>query len=256
MTFAGVRQELGPKSSELPVPGATWPALRDDPRVAGAMALPLGFGPGNEDVGAAARRCATLGILHARMSAAHPGKGIDLARCLRALRTAELSAIPSAMPGATVYADLQPLIVRAEAVVLIGLAFCELLRNALTHAFPCSGTGRIGVHLWPVGTLPGVRAFVLVADDGQGFGDEPLATSDRGIPLARHLVERCGARLTREPGPGTVWRIALPPTTEAGSERTGTGPHLVIGLCEADSSLVTRTVPEGDARSQASGTTA
>ena len=97
-----------------------------------------------------------------------------------------------------------------QAAVLIGLAFSELLRNALTHAFPRGDAGHVGIHLWPPHTLPDVGAFLLIADDGQGFHDEPPAASDSGIPLARHLVERCGGTLKREPGAGTVWRVTLP----------------------------------------------
>ena len=174
------------------------------------MAPPPGLLDG-KDVGAAVRcRAAALGILRAQVCAAHPGAGVDLAPCLRALRTAEQSALASAAARAPVYAAMQPLIVRAEAAILTGLAFSELLRNALTHAFPRGGTGHVGIHLWPPATLPDVAAFLLIADDGQGFDDEPLAASDSGIPLARHLVERCGGTLRREPGAGTVWRVALP----------------------------------------------
>lgn len=121
------------------------------------------------------------------------------------------------MTGTTVYADLQPVVVPVEVAALVGLAFGELLRNALIHAFPQDGAGHVGVHLWPVAVLPGVQAFLLIADDGQGFGDEPSALSDSGIPLARRLVERCGGTLTREPGPGTIWRVMLPPTAGARS---------------------------------------
>lgn len=139
-----------------------------------------------------------------------PGTTVDLARILHALRSAKHFAAFAPTSGAAVYAELRPMVVRAEVAALVGLAFCKLLRNALTHAFPCGSSGRIGIHLWPVSTLPGARAFLLIADDGQGFSNEPPATSSSGIPVARHCVERCGGTLTREPGSGTVWRVRLP----------------------------------------------
>jgi len=142
-----------------------------------------------------------------------PGTTVDLARILRALRSAKHFAAFAPAGGATVYADLRPMVVRAEVAALVGLAFCKLLRNALTHAFPCGDSGHIGIHLWPVSTLPGARAFLLIADDGQGFNNEPPATAGSGIPTARHCVERCGGVLAREPGSGTVWRIRLPRET-------------------------------------------
>ena len=154
------------------------------------------------------------GGLHAPVLTLHSSKVVDLARILNALRSDEHYASLVLASGAAVYADLRPVVVKAEVAAWVGLAFCKLFRNALTHAFPCGSTGHIGVHLWPVTTLSGMRAFLLIADDGQGFGDEPPATSDSGIPVAQHCVERCGGTLTRIPASGTVWRIALPLGTE------------------------------------------
>lgn len=159
------------------------------------------------------RRMTALGVLHAQMLASTTGEDIGLAGCLHALCDAERAAASAA--GMNLYADLRPLTVLPEAAAFIGLAFCGLLRNAIEHAFPFNGTGHVGIHLWPTCWLPGVRAYLLVADDGQGFGAEPLPSSERGIPLARHLVQRGGA-LMREPGrSGTVWRAALSPVTGA-----------------------------------------
>ncbi|MBV9749354.1 MAG: sensor histidine kinase, partial [Acetobacteraceae bacterium] len=146
---------------------------------------------------------------------------------LRALCDAERQAVLGAASVA-LYTDLRPVRVRAEAAALIGFAFAELLRNALAHAFPRDGRGHVGVHLWPISGLPSLRAFLLVADDGQGFGDEPPVTSERGIPLARHLVERCGGTLKREPDRhGTVWRIAVPelPHEDAAARVSGLALH-------------------------------
>ena len=136
---------------------------------------------------------------------------LDLASYLRTLCDIEQRALPAA--SVAVYADLRPVAARAGIAVLIGLVFRELLRNAFLHAYSPGDTGQVGVHLWPVSTLPDVRAFLLVADGGRGFADEPPATADRGIPLARQLVQRCGGALAREPGRGTIWRVALPRTT-------------------------------------------
>ncbi len=102
------------------------------------------------------------------------------------------------------------MVVKAEVATLVGLAFCKLFHNALIRALCFDSAGHIGVHLWPVAALSGVRAYLLIADDGQGFDDEPPATTDSGILVARHCVEQCGGTLTREAGSGTVWRVMLP----------------------------------------------
>ncbi len=186
-------------------------ALREDPRTARALAIERDPAPTDATLTVAVRRRVTaLGILHAKILASAAGEGIDLAVCLRTLCDAERSASPAAA-GVALYTDLRSLTATPETAAFVGLAFCELLRNALAHAFPPGGTGHVGIHLWPAIGLPGVRACLLVADDGRGFGAEPPAAAGRGIPLARHLVERCGGALMRASGgPGTVWRATLP----------------------------------------------
>lgn len=139
-----------------------------------------------------------------------PGTVVDLARVLHALRSDKHYDALAAEAGVAVYAGLRPVVVKAEIAALVGLAFCKLFHNALVHAFPCHSTGHVGVHLWLVAALPGVRAYLLIADDGQGFGDELPATSRSGLPIARRCIEQCGGTLTREAGSGTVWRIMLP----------------------------------------------
>ena len=212
-------------ASWLPALSAVGRTLRDDPLVANALAMRLDPASHAEDVTAATRRRGTaLSILCAHVLAPGSGRTIDLARYLRALCDFERLAVGGA-PDVALYANLQPMRVRAETAALLGLAFRELLCNALEHAFPLGGMGHVGIHLWPTSSLPGVRACLLVADDGRGFGAEPPAASECGIPLARHLVERCGGALTREPGgKGTVWRVtlaAVDPKRDAGADEDG-----------------------------------
>ena len=151
-----------------------------------------------------------LGRHHATVLTFEPRTVVDLARVLHTLRSDKRHAALAAAAGVTVYTGLRPTVVKAEVAALVGLAFCKLFHNALVHAFPCDSTGHVGIHLWPVATLPGVGAYLLIADDGQGFDDESPATPGRGLSLARHCIEQCGGTLTREAGSGTVWRITLP----------------------------------------------
>ena len=159
--------------------------------------------------GTAHRKASALDAHRPPALAFKPGTVVDLAGVLRALGSAKHYAALAAAAGVTVYAGLRPVVVKAEVAALVGLAFCKLFHNALVHAFPCDSTGHVGIHLWPVATLPGVRAYLLIADDGQGF-DEAPATSGSGLPLARHCIEQCSGTLMREAGSGTVWRITLP----------------------------------------------
>lgn len=133
---------------------------------------------------------------------------VDLARVLAALCEHERAAVPTSAEMA-LYVVLQPLAVRAGVAVLVCLAAHELLRNALTHAFPAGTGGHVGVHLWHTQQAK-PRAYLLIADDGCSFGDEPTTTADCGLTLARNFLDAVGAQLEREPGRGTVWRIGLP----------------------------------------------
>lgn len=205
-----------------PAVEGVWRALSDEPVLARALAVRLDPAAPGRVPSTAARRAAALGVLRAWLLAEGAGGAVDLAGCLRALCEAERLAAP-ASAGVALHADLRPVRARVGTAARIGLAFCELLRNALDHAFAPGGMGHVGVHLWSPCGLPGVRACLLVADDGRGFGAEPPAAAGRGIALARRLVGRCGGALTRDSGgTGTVWCATLPRAGTGGRPRGAT----------------------------------
>lgn len=160
--------------------------------------------------GAAHQGPPALGRLCAPMSSFGPGTVVDLARILYTLRNEQHHAALAAAAKVTVYADLRPVAVSAETAALVDLAFCKLLHNALIRALRRGSAGHLGIHLWAVATLPGARAYLLIADDGQGSDHEAPATADSGRTIAHRCVEQCGGTLTREAGSGLVWRITLP----------------------------------------------
>lgn len=133
---------------------------------------------------------------------------VDLAKLLAALCEYERKRVLASVEIA-LYVALQPMMVRIDVAALVFLAVYELLRNAFTHAFPAGAGGHVGVHLWRPQHAT-VRAYLLIADDGCGFGVEPPATADSGLPRARRFLDTVGAQLTREPGSGTMWRVSLP----------------------------------------------
>ena len=141
---------------------------------------------------------------------------IDLAPVLTVLCDQERERVQkrdqgrdSGLSGVAFYVVLQPLAVKADVAVLVCLAVHELLSNACIHAFPAGTVGHVGVHLWRT-YQPSPRAYLLVADDGCGFGAEPPSTAGSGLALARCFLELADAQLAREPGRGTIWRIGLP----------------------------------------------
>ena len=133
---------------------------------------------------------------------------LDLAPVLAALCDQEKARVPATAEVA-LYVVLRSLAVEAGVAMLMCFAVQELLRNALTHAFPAGTVGHVGVHLWRTHQAR-PRAHLLIADDGCGFGAEPPATADSGLALTRCFLDAVGAQLAREPGRDTVWRIGLP----------------------------------------------
>lgn len=90
--------------------------------------------------------------------------------------TSGMERLPSLAPGSvSVHGEMKTVAVLAEVAACIGLAFCEMLRNAIVHAYPPGESRHVGVHLWRVSVLPQVLAFLLVADSGLGFDNEPPA---------------------------------------------------------------------------------
>lgn len=95
-----------------------------------------------------------------------------------------------------------------EMAVPLGLIACELLNNALKHAFPGRQEGRVAFILsWPAaGTLR-----FEVADDGVGMraDRDPAMLSGFGWRLVRGLAEQLGASLQTAGGPGEGHRVQL-----------------------------------------------
>lgn len=149
----------------------------------------------------------------ARIDAARPPLAVahgfvDFAPLLAAVCDAEAQALPRPA-GMDFSVNAYPVAVEAGLAALLCLAMHELVRNALLHAFPAAQRGAVGVHLWPTsGGAP--RAWILIADSGCGFADEPPRSAGSGLVLARQFVEKAGGSLLREEGAGTVWRIGLP----------------------------------------------
>ncbi|MFW5685713.1 MAG: ATP-binding protein [Spirochaetota bacterium] len=56
---------------------------------------------------------------------------------------------------------------------------------------------------------PDGRWTIVVSDDGCGMPDD--APQDAvGLMLSRSLAHQIGGALSRDPGPGTTWRLTLP----------------------------------------------
>ena len=91
--------------------------------------------------------------------------------------------------------------------VPVGLLVNELLSNALKHAFPQGGPGRIWVWFRADGEFE-----LVVGDDGVGVADEPSPArpGSLGATIIAALVQQLGATMSREGGGGTVHTVRFP----------------------------------------------
>ena len=154
--------------------------------------------------GAISRRLVSLAAFYDHLRDARSERQVDLREYLRNLCARIEAAENLAGRGIALGTELHPTPMGLEAVVSLGVAVNELVANAAERAFDGQG-GRILVRLAPAADGRG-RATLRVADDGNGVGRLP---EDGGLSYVHRLVARAGARIEREAGVGTNWRIDL-----------------------------------------------
>jgi len=110
--------------------------------------------------------------------------------------------------GARLSYDLEPLRLRTDASINLGVVVTEWVTNAYKYAYP-GGTGEVRVRLK---ALDGVRAELVVEDDGVGrIADQPA----QGTGLGTRLVKAMAGTLRAEIAylartPGTAARLVFP----------------------------------------------
>lgn len=102
---------------------------------------------------------------------------------------------------------LEPLLIKTDMAVSLGMVIAELVSNAHAHAFP-QGTGTVTLSMKPD---PGeASATMTIADDGVGFTENPSSLR-HGVRLSRQLVDSIdGTCDVVSNGGGTTWTIRFP----------------------------------------------
>jgi two-component sensor histidine kinase len=101
--------------------------------------------------------------------------------------------------------DVKDMEIDVEIGAILGLALCELLSNALKHAFPDNREGRIYLKLMNVGQG---RLELVVEDDGVGLPKGVDSHSGSlGLSLVGSLARQLGGSLDIQGGKGARFRL-------------------------------------------------
>ena len=148
-----------------------------------------------------AARVEALGMLYEQIE--NPGaraddRSVALATYVRRVCGAMEMLSPSTRIGVNV--EVETFEVSVDRAARVGLLLCEILTNALQHAYAAGAAGEVLVSL----VHERERDVLSVADDGAGLGDAlwPDDPDTLGGLIARDLVRRLDAELEVESGVG------------------------------------------------------
>ena len=169
-----------------------------------------------------AARVEALGMLYDQIE--HPGARPDDRSVALGIYVRRLCGAMEMLSRTTrigVDVEVETFEVPVERAARVGLLLCEILTNALRHAYDDDVAGEIRVSL----VHQAAHDLLTVSDDGSGLGDAlwPDDPDTLGGLIARDLVRRLDAALEVESGAvGTTVRVRMPRLEDAG-ESVGDG---------------------------------
>ncbi len=152
-------------------------------------------------------RVRALSLVHEQLHPKLAEGAIDLAVYLEELCGYLMAVHGWAARDVRLACQLQPIAVKADAAVPIGLIVNEVLTNSLKHAFPHGRGGTVQVVLENDGPS---RARLELTDDGVGL--QPGLTREEGVGLSliEMLVNQTGGELSWSLNEGTTLRLGFP----------------------------------------------
>jgi len=151
-------------------------------------------------------RIFAISAVHKRLYSSGDTKFVDLSEYLSALLGHVETSMRDEGRAASLTYDLEPLRLKTDASVNLGVIVAEWVTNAYKYAYP-DRNGEIRVRLQQ---LPGNRAELTVEDDGVGRGDAIKGTG-LGTRIVRAMASTMGADVDYIPrNPGTAARLAFP----------------------------------------------
>jgi two-component sensor histidine kinase len=162
-------------------------------------------------------RIEALGTVHKRLYQSQDVRRFDVAEFARELASDLVRG--SGRAGIRLHFDLEAVEVPVEKAPPIALIMNELITNALKHAFPGEGPGRLSIVVKPEGDHFGIR----IIDDGVGMPAEVVGHRSFGKRLIESLARQLNARIAWQPAgtgarPGTWIDIRLPLETATSRE--------------------------------------
>ena len=157
-------------------------------------------------------RVKSMALVHDMLSWSDDGGRVDLQRLVPALVRAQLDADPEASDiEMVVRAD--PVVVPADVAIPSGLVVCELVSNALKHAFPAgfrTGADRPRPRV-QVDVARSERLRLTIADNGVGlpFDLDWHDSPSLGLQLVDSLLKQLGATATVHRGDGTSITVEI-----------------------------------------------
>ncbi len=173
----------------------------------------------------ARERVQALAVLHRNMEVRDAAVVVPLAPLLAEMCGPFVQAL-RADDGLSVRVEAADLVLPAEQAASVTLFVSEALTNAVRHAFPAGGAGRVAVRL----AREGCDAALEVADDGVGAGEQPGLGESVGLSLMRGFAAHLGGTFDIEPNPlgrGTraVLRFPVAPYPSASGASSLTLEH-------------------------------
>jgi two-component sensor histidine kinase len=159
-------------------------------------------------------RIDAIASVHKRLYSSGDARFVELDEYLSGLLSNVETSMRNEGHGASLRYDLEPLKLKPDSSVNLGVIVTEWVTNAFKYAYP-DRAGEVRVRLK---RLADGRAELLVEDDGVGRGTDGVAKgSGLGTRIVNAMARTIGAEveyIARHPGTGA--RLAFPSPAEIG----------------------------------------